>query len=54
MTIQDLMSACQRRLVHLSQMREAALAVGDLERVSVIDAEAGETQNTLNQLATLP
>ena len=53
MTIQDLIDACQRRLAYLSQMRAAALATGDLGRVSALDAESSQTQGTLNQLTPL-
>lgn len=53
MTIDDLVAMCRSRLAQLSQLRSSAVALGDVEQVSKIDAQASETQATLNQLLTL-
>jgi hypothetical protein len=53
MSLDDLILMCRSRLVQLSQLRSSAVALGDMQQVSKIDAEADETQATLNQLLTL-
>ena len=53
MTIVELISMCERRLVHLQSVRGSAVALGDLQQISKVDADIDETQTTLNQLQTL-
>jgi hypothetical protein len=53
MTLDDLIQMCRARLVQLSQLRSSAVALGDTDQVASIDAQAAETQTTLNQLLTL-
>jgi hypothetical protein len=53
MTIAQIIEMLKRRLVNLSQLRTSAADLGDLDRVSIIDAEIAETQNTLAALETL-
>jgi hypothetical protein len=53
MTLDDLIQMCRARLVQLSQLRASAVALGDADQVSSIDAHTAETQTTLNQLLTL-
>jgi hypothetical protein len=53
MTLDDLIQMCRARLVYLSQVRSSAVALGDSEQIARIDAEAGDTQVTLNRLLTL-
>lgn len=53
MTLDDLIQMCRSRLVNLSQLRASAVALGDSEQVAAIDAQASETQTTLNRLLTL-
>lgn len=53
MTLDDLIAMCRARLVNLSQLRNSAVVLGDIEQVQKIDAEADETKTTLNRLLTL-
>jgi hypothetical protein len=53
MTIAQIIEMLKRRQVNLSQLRTSAADLGDLDRVSTIDAEIAETQNTLAALETL-
>ena len=53
MTVNQIIEMLQRRLVNLSQLRTSAADLGDLDRVSALDAEIAETQNTLDALNTL-
>jgi hypothetical protein len=53
MTVEDLMQMVSRRLVHLSQVRNAADALGDVARVAELDAEIAQTEQTLAQLRSL-
>jgi hypothetical protein len=53
MTIQEIKTILANRLAVLSAQRGHAVAVGDLARVSQLDAEINETQSTLSQLHSL-
>lgn len=53
MSLDMLIEMCKARLVQLSQLRSSAVALGDVQQVSKIDAESDETQGTLNRLLTL-
>ena len=53
MTISELISMCERRLMHLQSVRGSAIALGDIQQADRIDADLAETQMTLNQLQTL-
>lgn len=50
MKISDLITILERRLVYLGTLRSSAVALGDLAQIERIDADAAETQQTLNQL----
>lgn len=50
MKISDLITILERRLVYLGSLRSSAVALGDLAQIERIDADAAETQETLNQL----
>lgn len=54
LTVPDLITMCERRVVYLQSVRTSATALGDLEQVSRVDAELAETQDTLNKLRSLP
>lgn len=53
MTIAELISMCERRLMHFQSLRGSAVALGDIQQVAKVDADIAETQMTLNQLQTL-
>lgn len=53
MSLDDLIAMCRAKLVHLSQLRPSAVALGDTAQVERIDAESAQTQATLNRLLTL-
>lgn len=53
MSIEFLISMCEKRLVHLDSLRTSAIALGDLAQVDKIDLEISETQSTLNSLKSL-
>jgi len=53
MSITDLIAMCETQLVRLSQLRSSAVTLGDLKQVAAVDAQAEETQSTLNKLRTL-
>lgn len=50
-TIKEMLA---RRITHLSALKTSAESIGDISRVEALEAEIAETQNTLDQLATLP
>lgn len=54
MTIPELITQAQAALVNLSQLRTSAERLGDTEQIARIDAQASQTQATLNQLRSLP
>ena len=53
MTIDELIRACERRLVYLQSVRGSATALGDMSQVDRIDTEISQTQETLNKLLTV-
>ena len=53
MTVTEIIEMLGRRLTNLSQLRSSADKLGDLDRVSALDAEIAETQSTLDALRTL-
>ena len=53
MTITELVTIVTNRLASLHQARSHAVAVGDVSRVSAVDAEVVETETTLAQLQSL-
>jgi hypothetical protein len=53
MNIPELKAMLQRRIVYLGQIRNSAVAIGDIVQIDRIDAELAETQSTLNQLEAL-
>ena len=54
MNIHNLIEMCRAQLVNLSSLRSSAERLGDVEQVVAIDAQAAQTQTTLNQLLSLP
>jgi hypothetical protein len=53
MTIQQLITLASNRLAALNSSRANAVALGEVERIELLDAEILETQNTLDALNTL-
>ena len=53
MNIALLIEMAKARLAHLSQLRESAVRVGDVQLVLQGDADIAETQKTLEQLQSL-
>lgn len=53
MTIPELITIVRNRIASLHQARSHAVAVGDVQRVSAIDADVAETETTLAQLLSL-
>ncbi len=53
MNIPSLIDMCKTQLVNLSQLRASAERLGDVAQVMAIDAQAAQTQTTLNQLLSL-
>ena len=53
MTINQIIEMLKRRLVNLSQLRTSASDLGDMDRVSALDAAIAETQTSLDALTTL-
>lgn len=54
MTIAQLIEMTKARLANLSQLRESAVRVGDVQQVLQADSDLAETQKTLDQLQSLP
>lgn len=50
MTLQQVRAILTNKLTALHAQRGYAMAIGDLDRVAVLDAEIQETQTTLDQL----
>lgn len=53
MKLSDLVTMARTRLLHLALTRETAVRLGDAAQIESIDAEAADTQGTLNRLLTL-
>ena len=53
MTLKELRDILTNRLATLAQQRGYSASIGDLDRVTKLDAEIDETQTTLAQLASL-
>lgn len=53
MKLTDLIEMCERRLLQLGNRRTSAVELGDMRQIQDIDAEAEDTQTTLNRLRTL-
>jgi hypothetical protein len=53
MTILQLIALVSNRLAALNNSRSTAVALGEIERIEVLDAEIEQTQNTLDALKTL-
>lgn len=54
MTLPELKEMLARRIAQFSALKTSAELLGDVSRVNAIEAEISETQNTLDQLNTLP
>jgi hypothetical protein len=50
MTVNQIIEMLQNRIVHLSQARSGAAALGDLARVAALDEDLAETELTLATL----
>jgi hypothetical protein len=50
MTVSQIIEMLQNRIVHLSQLRSSAAALGDIPRVASIDEDLAETELTLATL----
>ena len=50
MTKNTLIELLEKNLVNLSQQKNSAEALGDVNQVLTIDSEIEETQTTVNQL----
>ena len=53
MTVQELITQLHAALANLGQLRTSAVRLGDTEQIAHIDAQAAQTQSTLNVLKTL-
>lgn len=53
MTKNTLIELLEKKLVNLSQLKNSAEALGDVNQVFAIDTEIEETQTTVNQLKLL-
>lgn len=53
MTTNTLIELLEKKLVNLSQLKNSAEALGDVNQILKIDEEIIETQTTINQLNTL-
>jgi hypothetical protein len=53
MTIEQLIAHAQAALVNISQLRNSAERLGDVQQIARLDAEAAQTQITLNKLLSL-
>jgi hypothetical protein len=53
MTKNTLIELLEKKLVNLSQLKNSAEALGDVNQVLTIDLEIEETQTTVNQLKLL-
>jgi hypothetical protein len=52
MTVAQIIEMLERRIVHLSQLRSSAAALGDIARVTLLDQDLAETELTLATLRT--
>ena len=50
MTVNQIIEMLQNRIVHLSQARSSAAALGDIARVASLDEDLAETELTLATL----
>lgn len=53
MSIEYLITLCERRLVQLGSAKTAAESIGDIERVLSLASEIVETETTLAQLRSI-
>ena len=54
LTVPELIKAYERRLTHLQSVRGSAFVLGDIAQVDRLDNEITQTQDTLNQLRSIP
>jgi hypothetical protein len=50
MTVSQIIEMLRNRIVHLSQLRSSAVALGDIPRVASLDEDLAETELTLATL----
>jgi hypothetical protein len=50
MTIEELITITRARLIYLSQQRETAVRLGDVEQTARVDQELSLTEETLTKL----
>jgi hypothetical protein len=53
MSIAQLITHLENRLIYLAKVRLSAVEIGDIFQVNLYDAEIADTQTTLNKLRTL-
>jgi hypothetical protein len=53
MNLEELINIARNRLSYLAQQRATAERIGDMAQVASIDADASQTQATLNDLLSL-
>jgi hypothetical protein len=53
MTVTDIISMLEKRIAQIGQLRTSAERLGDIERVTALDAELAETEATLAALRAL-
>ena len=53
MTLDEIITILDHRLVHLQSLRGSAVAIGDLAQIDRVDADIADTLTTLNQLRPL-
>lgn len=50
MTIQELITLAEARVLHLNQLKADAMRFGDVERLIQLDRELADTESTLIKL----
>ncbi len=53
MTLIELIGMLERQITYLQMLRSAAQVLGDIDRVSAIDADIAKSQLTLSQLQSI-
>jgi hypothetical protein len=53
MNLEELINIARNRLSYLAQQRATAERIGDMAQVASIDADASQTQATLNELLSI-
>lgn len=53
MNLEELINIARNRLNYLAQQRATAERIGDMAQIAIIDADASQTQATLNELLSI-